>query len=41
MMDKNLGNKQMDARRKAKIQASDKFRNQNFETIHSEYQGLL
>jgi hypothetical protein len=41
MMDKNLGNKEMDERRKAKIIASDKFRDQNFESIHTEYEGLL
>ena len=41
MMDKHLANNEMDDRRRAKIIASDRFRGQNFESIHTEYEGLL
>jgi len=41
MMDKHLANNEMDNRRRAKIIASDRFRGQNFESIHTEYEGLL
>lgn len=41
MMDKHLGNDQMHSRRRQKILASDKFRNQSFVNTHPEYKNLL
>jgi len=41
MMDKDLGDEQMHSKRKRKILASDKFRNQSFTEVHTEYQGLV